>query len=198
MPEDTEIECRDKGVFALLMITGARDGALASLRLKHVDLVEGSIFQDARDVRTKGSKTFKTYFLPVDPVYRTYFDGWVRLLREDLLFGHDDPLFPPPLMGHNGGRYAVTGLKREAYSNTGPIRDAIKFAFTNADLPAFAPHSFRKTLVRWADEFYPSRVSFKAFAENIGHSSLVTTVSAYMPLTEEQRGNLIKGISRLS
>lgn len=91
MPVSTEIERRNKALFACLMITGARDGALASLRLKHVDLVEGSIFQDARDVKTKGSKTFTTYFLPVDPVYLPHFEAWVRELREQKLMGHDEP-----------------------------------------------------------------------------------------------------------
>ena len=53
MPDGTEIERRDKAMFALLLLTGARDGAAASLRLKHVDLVEDQIFQDAREVKTK-------------------------------------------------------------------------------------------------------------------------------------------------
>mgnify|MGYP001546111603 CR=1 FL=1 len=47
-------------------------------------------------MKTKFAKTFTTYFLPVDPVYRALFDACVRYLRDDRLFGHDDPLFPPP------------------------------------------------------------------------------------------------------
>lgn len=60
MPEGTYIERRNKALFAFLMITAARDGAIASFRLKHVDLIEGTVFQDAREVRTKGAKTFTT------------------------------------------------------------------------------------------------------------------------------------------
>jgi hypothetical protein len=41
-------------------MTGARDDALASLRLRHVDIDAGLIQQDAREVRTKFSKTFPT------------------------------------------------------------------------------------------------------------------------------------------
>lgn len=51
MPEATQIERRNKALFAFLMITGARDGAIASLRLKHIDLVEGVVYQDAREGR---------------------------------------------------------------------------------------------------------------------------------------------------
>jgi hypothetical protein len=35
------------------------------LKLKHVDMVAGCVNQDARDVKTKFSKTFNTYFFPV-------------------------------------------------------------------------------------------------------------------------------------
>ena len=79
MPEGDEVERRDKAIFAFLMLTGARDGAAASLRLKHIDLVEGSVFQDGREVRTKNGKTIETWFFPVDPMYRATFEAWVRL-----------------------------------------------------------------------------------------------------------------------
>jgi site-specific recombinase XerC len=54
MPADTDVERRDRALIALILLTGARDNAIASLWLKHVDLREGKIVQDARDVRTKG------------------------------------------------------------------------------------------------------------------------------------------------
>jgi hypothetical protein len=48
------------------LLTGARDGAVSSLKIKHIDVVAGKIVQDAREVRTKFSKTFATWFFPVD------------------------------------------------------------------------------------------------------------------------------------
>ena len=50
MPEETPLQRRDKAMFALWVMTGARASALATLRIKHVDLVEGLIFQDGREV----------------------------------------------------------------------------------------------------------------------------------------------------
>jgi hypothetical protein len=41
-------------------MTGARDSAIASMKLKHVDLAAGCVFQDAREVDTKYSKSFPT------------------------------------------------------------------------------------------------------------------------------------------
>ncbi|MEP4194616.1 MAG: tyrosine-type recombinase/integrase [Aliishimia sp.] len=192
MPTDTEIQRRDRAVFAFLMITGARDGAISSLRLKHINLIDGYVYQDAREVRTKASKSITTYFLPIDPIYSDCFTEWVRYLQQDKLFGPDDALFPPPEMGHVSGEFRVTGLKRETYRNANAIRQVIRAAFVTADLPTFTPHAFRKTLVKWAEGFYPTIEGFKAFSQNIGHSSVVTTVSAYMPVSVERQGELIK------
>ncbi len=116
----------------------------------------------------------------------------MQYLREDKLFGHEDALFPPPQMARVDGAFAVIGLARVPYANAGAIRDAIKTAFVAADLPPFAPHSFRKTVVRWADRHYPTREAFKAFSQNIGHDSIVTTISSYLPVTRERQAELIR------
>jgi integrase/recombinase XerD len=194
MPETTEIDRRNKALFAFLMFTGARDGAIASLRLKHINMIDGCVYQDARDVKTKNSKTITTYFLPVDPEYLACFTAWVLHLKETALFGPDDPLFPPPMNKPIDGAFKVVGLRREIYKNANAIRTVIKEAFTRADLPPFTPHAFRKTLVKWADTAYPTREAFKAFSQNIGHSSVITTISAYCPVSTEQQGELIKKV----
>ncbi len=61
------------------MLTAARVAAIASLKLKHIDLTEGSVFQDAREVNTKFSKTFKTYFVEMAPGVREVFEEWVQI-----------------------------------------------------------------------------------------------------------------------
>jgi hypothetical protein len=60
MPASTEIERRNRAVVAFTILTGARDGAIASFKLGHIDIAEGKIDQDAREVRTKFSKSFVT------------------------------------------------------------------------------------------------------------------------------------------
>ena len=57
MPASTEIERRDRALVALTILTGARDGAIASLKLKHIDIDQGRVDQDARQVKTKFSKS---------------------------------------------------------------------------------------------------------------------------------------------
>ena len=192
MPEDTEADLRNKAIFAFLMLTGARDGAVSSLRLKHVNMIDGCVYQDAREVRTKNGKTFTTYFLPVDIAYLECFEDWVSFLGQKKLFGPTDPLFPPLKMGVVDGGFQMVGFRRDIYKNANAIRKVIKDAFANAGLHTFAPHSFRKTLVKWAETAYPSHEAFKAFSQNIGHSSVVTTVSAYCPVSIERQAELIK------
>lgn len=191
MPDDTAIAQRNKALFAFLMLTGARDGAVASLRLKHINLIDGCVYQDAREVRTKNSKTITTYFLPHDTEYLVYFRRWVAFLRETALFGPDDPLFPPAKTMPINGEFQVVGLCRQPYKNANAIRKVVKEAFLRADLPPFTPHAFRKTLVKWADTVYRSREEFKAFSQNIGHSNVITTVSAYCPVSLERQAELI-------
>lgn len=195
MPSATLIERRNRAVFALLMLTGARDGALSSLRLKHVDLVEGQIFQDAREVRTKNSKTIYSWFFPVGEEYLTVFLEWVTEMRKEQLLGPDDALFPKPrieIVQDKG--FQVTGLSADVYANAQFIRKIVAEAFTNAGLHPFIPHSFRKTLVKYGDQVCATREQFKAWSMNLGHDSVDTTISAYLHISVDRQGELIRGM----
>ena len=94
MPNGSDIERRNRALVAFTLLTGARDSAIASMKLKHVDLIANSVNQDAREVKTKFSKTFNTFFFPVGEDIRGIVAEWVAYLREDKLWGNDDPLFP--------------------------------------------------------------------------------------------------------
>ena len=86
MPGRTDIELRNRALLAFALMTGARESALASMKLKHVDLANGSVFQGAREVQTKFSKSFTTYFFNVGSEVRQIFDAWVTHLRQDMLW----------------------------------------------------------------------------------------------------------------
>jgi len=64
MPAGSEIERRDRALVAFTLLTGARDSAIASMKLKHVDLREGCVHQDAPEMKTKFSKNLYDPFLP--------------------------------------------------------------------------------------------------------------------------------------
>jgi hypothetical protein len=67
MPANTHVERRDRAVLAFAILSRARDGAIATFRLKHLNLEARTIFQDCREVKTKGRKTFTSNFFPIGP-----------------------------------------------------------------------------------------------------------------------------------
>src|SRR5215467_14218780 len=48
MPTATEIDLRNRALIAFTILTGARDGATASLKLRHIDVQRRQVDQDAR------------------------------------------------------------------------------------------------------------------------------------------------------
>ena len=94
MPAESDIERRDRALITMAILTGARDGALATLRLKHVDLERKLVMQDPREVRTKRSKRIDTFLFPLGEDLEAIALDWLRYLREGKLFGNDAPLFP--------------------------------------------------------------------------------------------------------
>ena len=79
MPTETDIQKRDRAIIAFTLLTGARVDAIASLSIKHVDLQACTVFQDARDVRTKNRKTFTTWFFPVGDDIEAIVREWIEV-----------------------------------------------------------------------------------------------------------------------
>ena len=193
MPNQSAIEKRNRGLIAFTLLTGARDSAIASLKLKHVDIIGNRVFQDARDVNTKFSKTFTTYFFPVgDHIHQIVYD-WVRYLKEELLWGNDDPLFPKTNVIVGEGRaFKAEGLLRKHWSTASPIRKIFKEAFAMTDLPYCIPHSFRKTLVTLGQTVCQSPEEFKAWSQNLGHEGVLTTFYSYGEVQEHRQGEIFQ------
>lgn len=200
MPTGTDIELRNRALVAFALLTGARDGALASFKLKHVDLAQGMVDQDARDVKTKASKTFPTWFFPVGGEALQIVQDWCHYLRTTLLWGDEDPLFPPTQigLGENGG-FVPVGLRRgECWSSAGPIREIFRKAFAGAGLPYFNPHSFRDTLVQLGERICPTIEAFKAWSQNLGHEHVKTTLTSYGTVAPHRQAELIRSMGTSS
>lgn len=197
MPANTPIEKRNRALIAFALLSGARDGALASLRLKHVDLSEGKVVQDARQVKTKRRKTFTTWFFPVGEGPLRIVQEWVAYLRGDLLWGGDDPLFPKTrVVVGNRHTFEAVGLAREFWTTAGPIRAIFREAFAGAGLPYFHPHTFRKTLAQLAERVCPDAESLKAWSQNLGHEDVLTTLRSYGTVPATRQADLMKNLSR--
>jgi len=197
MPNATEFEKRDKALFAFFMLTGARVGAVASLRLKHIDLFNGRVFQDPREVNTKAAKYIDTTFLPVDPDYLECFTAWVEYLRSEMYFGATDALFPKAKMGLAArGGFAKVGLSRDPFATTTPLNKIIRNAFAMVQLPEYTPHDFRTALIKLGNDICTTMEEFKAWSLNIGHTSIATSIESYLPVSRQRKEELIKAMSK--
>lgn len=201
MPAETVLERRDRALVAFAALTGARVGALASFRLGHVNVEEGYVEQDARTVRTKGAKSFRTWFMPVGGEALEIFDAWVAELEREHGWNGDDPLFPQTQTGlDEHGCFHAAGLSRSGWSTTQPINAVFRRAFAAAGLPYYNPHSFRDMLVRHAMTLDLSVEELKAWSQNLGHADVTTTLTSYGAVPGHRQGELIRaaGVPRAS
>ncbi len=193
MPGGTEIERRNRALVAFTLLTGARDRAIASLKLKHVDLITCCVNQDAREVKTKFSKTFSTFFFTVGEEVKGIVAEWVLYLRNEKLWGNDDPLFPATRVALDPDRqFAAAGLARKHWSSASPIRTIFREASVSAGLLYFNPHSFRNTLVQLGQNDCKTPEQFKAWSQNLGHEKVLTTFLSYGEVACQRQGVIIR------
>lgn len=196
MPDNTDIERRNRALMAFTLLTGARDSAIASMKLKHIDLITNSVNQDAREVKTKFSKTFNTFFFPVGEEVHEIVAAWVSYLRDEKLWGNEDPLFPATRIALGTTRqFEAAGLTRNHWSNATPIRKIFHEAFKRAGLPYFNPHSFRNTLVQLGQDVCKTPEQFKAWSQNLGHEKVLTTFLSYGEVACQRQGEIIRNLA---
>lgn len=200
MPSATPLERRDRALIAFAMLTGARVSALASFRLGHVDIAAGFVEQDARTVRTKASKTFRTFFFPVDEAALEIVSEWTAELARDHLWGPGDPLFPSTEMAVDPvhGGFMPAGLARRCWQGTTAINGIFRRAFQGAGLPYFNPHSFRDMLVRHGMAMKLTPEQMKAWSQNLGHANVMTTLTSYGQVPTHRQGELIRAMGATS
>ena len=196
MPNETEIERRNRALVAFAILSGARDKAIISFRLKHINIERGLIEQDSREVRTKRAKTFTTWFYPVGDDVRRIVVDWVAFLREEKGFGPDDPLFPKTKVAPGDDlAFRAVSLDRAPWANANPVREIFREACARARMPYFNPHLFRNALVQVAYDRKLDAEAFKAWSQNLGHESCLTTFSSYGTIPPGRQAEIIRRLA---
>jgi integrase len=195
MPSATAIDRRNRALIAFTLLSGARDDAIASVSLKHVDIERRQLNQDAREVRTKNAKTMMTWFFPVGQDIEAIFEDWMHFLRTEMLWGSDDPLFPASKIEvGESGHFENCGLDRKHWKSAAAIREIFRNAFRASGLPYFNPHSFRKTLALYGYKKCSSDFeALKAWSQNLGHTQMLTTLSSYGNVPAERQAEILNG-----
>jgi len=196
MPHGTDIEKRDRAIFAFMIITCVRDDALVSLKRKHVNADDRTVWQDPKLVRTKGRKGIVTRFVvQAMPLAEEIVLDWLKYADEVLKFQPNDPLFPKTLVQSSAETmcFEAQGLSREHWANAGPVRELFKAAFKAVSLPYYNPHLFRKTICKWALKNC-TQYEYKAISQNLGHEHAMTTYNSYAKLTEDEQLEAVSNI----
>jgi integrase/recombinase XerD len=193
MPAGNAVQLRDRALVAFILLSGARDGATCTFRLKHLDVAQGVLHQDAREVATKLGKSFDSYFFPVGDDVRRIVEDWVVYLEREHGFGPDDVLFPAVRqeLGPDG-LLCAAGLSREGWATAGPIRQIFKTAFIAAGLQYHSPHRIRDTLAALGNEMCRNGKAMKAWTLNLGHAHPLTMFANYGPIDSAEQGDIMR------
>ncbi|TXR47479.1 tyrosine-type recombinase/integrase [Phyllobacterium endophyticum] len=192
MPAATILDKCDRAMVALVALTGIRDGALVSLKVKHFVPSIKRVHQDPRSVETKFGKEIFSFLFPVGKEFETEFMDWHRLLVDELKYGPEDPLFPKA--AHATGKGKSIGVYELVPLHLGDAQTVIRMfkrTFERAGLPPFTPHRFRDMLVAEGYKRQLSIAQFKAWSQNLGHATPKTTLASYGRIPIVEQGQLI-------
>ena len=199
LPTTSEVEMRDQALVAFTILTGARDAAIASLRIKHVNIHQNLVTQNPNEgVKTKRSKLIYTTFFPIGDDIREIVINWVTYLREVKLCGENDPLFPRTKLAHDADfSFEASGLEPIHWKTTTQIRGIFKNSFERCGLPYFNPHSFRDTLMLIGKQTCTIE-QFQAWSQNIGHEKMGTSLDEYGKISTHRQFELMNGVKVLN
>ncbi len=197
MPNTTDIQRRNRALIAFTILSGARDSAIASLSLKHFDEAKKLLRQEPDAVNTKFSKRIDTFLFPVGNDIEVIFLEWVAELKQDKLYGNDAPLFPRTKLGQDENMaFIADGLEPVHWKTAAPIRKIFRDAFEAAGLPYFNPHVFRNTLTDLGQKRCQTPEEFKAWSQNLGHESPLTTFTSYGKIDPYRQGELVRNVGQ--
>ena len=105
------------------------------------------------------------------------------------------PLFPRTALRHDkNNAFASDGLEPIHWTTTTSIREIFRESFESAGLSYYNPHSFRNTLVEWVQKVCKNPENFKAWSQNLGHESPLTTFISYGTLGLQRQGEVMSMI----
>jgi integrase len=184
---NTIIDERNRVIFATLLLTGMRLGALSTFSLGCFDL-ENLIFdQDPRKkVKTKNGKRIVASAIRFDEKMAEYIINWYQKLL-GMGYGINDPFIPGVEANRLDGLCFSKSIKlNKNFIKTGRFREIIKEYYLKHGYLDFTPHSLRHAHIALAMKYAKTAEDIKAISENIGHANIDTTLKCYAHLTQSQ------------
>ncbi len=193
MPAQNIIQKRDKALISLQALCGLRVSELRTVKIKNLIQEDGNyfIYVNPKDMVVKYAKTRHANFLPLPQDIIDNFLNWKDYLMK-AGFKDKDPLFPRIDCKFNQFNLLESKITYEQLKSNTTIRDIFKNAFNGAGYEYIRPHSFRHTLVRFAEKQSPEFLN--AVRQSLGHSSINTTFQSYGQLSESDQRNRIASL----
>ncbi|OGZ70252.1 MAG: hypothetical protein A2904_01135 [Candidatus Staskawiczbacteria bacterium RIFCSPLOWO2_01_FULL_33_9] len=197
----SEIEKRDKALFSLAFLTGARISAIMTLPMKSFDRNNLVLYQDpAFGVQTKFSKKIVSSLIPFS--YKEtldYFLEWFDYLEKEKGFKADDPIFPATKIENgkeNINYYNTEEIENKQLKNSSSLRAIFKKRFEQAGVKYYHPHTFRHWWVKEMSKLPLTEEEKKAISQSLGHENTGTTFGSYGygKIDENKQIDIIKNI----
>jgi integrase len=192
MPEKTVINLRSKAMISLQALCSLRISELRTVKMKNLIQEDGKwfIYVNPRDMEVKGAKTRNADFMQLPPDILENVLRWKGNL-EKLGFKNKDSFFPQIPDKFNQSNLLESKVLHIGIKSNTTIRRVFEDAFTKAGFEYLRPHSFRHTMVRFAEKISPEFLN--AVRQALGHKSINTTFQSYGELSElEQRERISK------
>ena len=172
---------RDRAMVAIAFLAALRADTVTSLRVKHVDILNCVIIQDAETSRTKNGKSLRINWFPVPSIFADVVQGWLKELVE-LGFTEEDALFPDERhlqqRTHSDQTQAVPVMNST---------HAIAVAFRSASAVVgqrFSPHSAKHYIGALGLTLCKTVEEQAAWSANMGHEGMEITHRYYQKMTQ--------------
>ena len=199
---ETEVEMRDKALFSLAALTGARITALRTLPMKSFDKENLIIYQDpSLGVETKFRKKITSVLIPFE--YKetlNFFLKWFNYLQDEKKFGPDDPIFPATKIENgkdNISYYSTNRVEPKFLKTSTSLRQIFRKRYDQAGVKYYHPHTLRHFWVKEMSKLPLTEEEKKAISQNLGHANVGTTFgsSGYGKIEENRQIEIIKNIN---
>ena len=180
----------------ITILTGARDGAVASFKLKHVHLEDEHVVQDAREVNTKFSKTFTTWFFPVGIEARQAVGEWIKGAS-----GRASLRLTTPFSGNSHGArdgWQVRGrrARSQALEHRGFNPDHLQGCVPARRAALFEPPcASENSGAAWAAAV-PDARGVQGVSQNLGHEGVLTTFTSYGEVASARQAEILRELGQ--
>lgn len=193
MPETTNRHKRDKAILSLQALCALRISELRTVKIRSLIEEDGVwfVYVCPKNMQTKFAKTRQAVFVSLPDDIKKNVLNWRDYLIS-IGFKDNDPLFPVITNNFNQENLLEAKLKKDSIKSDTTMRNVFKKCFINAGQEYINPHSFRKTVVRDAQKRSPEFLN--AVRQNLGHSSIDTTLNSYGQLSDYDQRRAISGV----